>query len=135
MSDSVLNTLMICATIICLFGINAWSRSKDQPKTDVREVVFEDDPWTKKNRPPAPTVEQLEEVFGPLEEPPVNNEPLPYDPANPPKEVIYRPRPNTPYPPPNCHCHGRPLKDGQQVLLWPVPDSDEKKIVCKREGA
>lgn len=138
MSDAVLSTLMICATIIVLYGINAWARTREQTRTDVREIVFDDDPWSKGDHSPAPMPKQLDEVFGPdmpKKPEPVNNEPLPYDPEHPPKEVIYKPRPNSPYPAPLCHCHGRPLRTGQRVLLWPVPDSEEKKIVCQREDA
>lgn len=138
MSDSVLSTLMICATIICLFGINAWVKTRMQePRVEIREApperhvplkerisTFDPDPGETEGVPEWPDPD-----------PPVNNDPLPYDSANPPREVIYRPRPNSPYAPPNCHCHGRPLRNGQRVLLWPVPNSEEKKIVCQREEA
>lgn len=67
----------------------------------------------------------------PVEAPEGNPDALPFDPARPPKRMVYRPSPSKALPTPKCHCHGEPLRSGQTVLLWPVDDAGGFKIVCK----
>lgn len=46
--------------------------------------------------------------------------PLPVDPANPPTPGIFAYDPEAPDDPEVlCHCHGRPIADGQEVICWP----------------
>lgn len=59
--------------------------------------------------------------------------PIPVDHDNPPKPLVYNRRGNAPIP--NCTCHNRPLKNGQEILWWPVPDSTVVKIFCQRENS
>lgn len=42
------------------------------------------------------------------------------DEDNPPKVLIYKPRPGRALRP--CSCHGRPIEPGTSVLFWPNPD-------------
>lgn len=65
-------------------------------------------------------------------EPSPDMAPIPVDPERPPRPMVYRPRSGQPAP--TCHCHGRTVQPGQTVLIWPVPDSEEVRVYCQREG-
>jgi hypothetical protein len=65
---------------------------------------------------------------------PATMAPLPVDPQRKPYARVYRPRPNSPYEPPRCVCHNRPLRADQTVLMWPLPGTDEVKIFCQKEA-
>lgn len=44
----------------------------------------------------------------------------PMDEENPPRILIYKPRPGRALRP--CSCHDRPIEPGTSVLFWPNPD-------------
>lgn len=58
--------------------------------------------------------------------------PAPFDSDNPPVKRIYRRKPGSTAPVPQCFCHRRPLKEGQEILWWPLPGSQEIRIYCQR---
>lgn len=53
-------------------------------------------------------------------------DPLPIDPANPPKTVVFRPHDPARHPSthPVCNCHGRPINVGDEMVRWPLPGQD-----------
>lgn len=72
------------------------------------------------------------------DEPPYEPEsmaPIPVDHDNPPKPLVYSRKPGSTAPTPRCTCHGRLLKEGQEILWWPVPDSTVVKVYCQRENS
>lgn len=54
--------------------------------------------------------------------------PFPVDPERLPKVVDY----DGSLPHLRCVCHDEQLRAGSTVMLFPVPDSDEMRIVCER---
>ena len=45
---------------------------------------------------------------------------MPIDEEMPPKILTYRPREGRPIM--SCHCHKKPLRPGDDVLWWPLPE-------------
>lgn len=57
---------------------------------------------------------------------------LPVDPDNPPLTRTYHRQPGRPVR--TCHCHGRPLEDGEPILFWPNPEVEGAFwLVCHPE--
>ena len=64
---------------------------------------------------------------------PEGGQPLPVVEGKMPRIVTYQPRPGSP--PRTCHCHGRPLLSGEDVIWWPVPEpKGAVYLICKSEG-
>lgn len=65
------------------------------------------------------TVEVEDAEVADLVEP--SMEPIPVDPANPPRTVTYNPQnPNKVHPP--CNCHGEAIEVGDEMVHWPLPN-------------
>lgn len=152
MSD--LGIVMICLTMIVITAIlsTAWYNiNKVDPEEESRQrmLAAEDRFIEAMNREgrdkaasrpkftPRPSIEYSEEPEPELEleSEPDSMAPLPVDPDNPPKPIVYNRRPNSTAPIPRCTCHGQLLKAGQEVLWWPVPGSDAVKVFCQRENS
>lgn len=58
---------------------------------------------------------------------------LPIDPENPPIPRTYRHQQGRPVK--ICHCHSRPLEDGEQVLWWPNPEVEGAFWIVCQDGA
>ncbi len=92
------------------------------------------DPNPDPNPNPNPNPEPVddEELDAPiadeLAEEPIVKQPVPFDPGNPPHRVTYAPRSDAPTR--TCHCHDRVVQPGQQVWLWPMPESPAVLLIC-----
>lgn len=63
---------------------------------------------------------------------PQGGQPLPVVEGDMPRFVTYYPRPGSA--PRTCHCHGRLLLSGEDVLWWPVPEPPGAVyLICKTE--
>lgn len=152
MSD--LAIVAICLTVIVITAILSatwYSINKVDPIEEARQKLLtaEDRFIESLKKPhgkdrvklaPMPLIDNLVDEKPWLEDEPSyepdSMAPIPVDPRNPPKPRIYSRSPGSTADTPCCTCHpGRPLEEGQEILWWPVPDSDVVKIFCQRENS
>lgn len=112
----------------------SWEQPEDQPPASVVPILNE----MKRRRSQLPQYKYPKtEVHQPapqneMEEVP-QDAPWPVDKENLPRKVVYNPRPGSTYTPPTCECHKRPIKSGQTVMFWPLPDNGGTKVFCLKE--
>lgn len=122
MSDAVIIALIVCVTLV-LLALLAFGWATTRSRQQRAERLWE--PRTDKYWD-APA----QEPQGALVEPEAVQQPVPFDPENPPTWRIYNPRPGAPRR--SCNCHDEPLSDGQEVLWWPQPNSPAVMLFCRR---
>jgi hypothetical protein len=134
MSDGVVITLIVCATIVVVAALNAVIKVRTVApaatetvqhwpgvESRIRHLPLPEEPVTRQY-----VEEQVEtsEANAPLPAPA-----LPIDPANPPRRMSF---PRTGGEPPRCECHKRKINPGQDVYAWPVEDG--YRFTCAEDG-
>lgn len=114
-------TLVLCIIILVLAIANAvlalgWSKDHRAVRNPHRPDVT-----TPPERPEPHQRPMVQEVY---EEDDEEEVPLPYDPNNPPKWKIYH-GPDGKY---ACHCHGLPIRDQDNVMLWPIGNGQVRRF-------
>lgn len=114
MSDSVFIVLILCATLVVLMGL--WWLKEVLSDADQAIKGHVDEALTNPRYAPDDTL--------------TNMPPLPVEDGEGSVDIkVYRPRPDTPYPPPQCICHNRPLRPGQR-FAWVTLKTGEVRVTC-----
>lgn len=133
MSEGLAGVIIVCVTLVCITLVISLTKlitiKEARPKAEPEERSR----WESSSPPPVFEYEHTERKADPDRMPaPGDDLPLPVDPARPPTVKAYRPRPGSTQPPPRCVCHQLPVRPGEKVLWWPMPDSEEIRVFCQR---
>lgn len=134
MSDGVVITLIVCATIIVVAALNAVIKIRTTEPAATETVQHWPGVEARIRHLPVPeepvTQQYVDEQVETSEaDAPPSAPALPIDPANPPRRMSF---PQTSGETPRCECHKRKVMPGQDVYAWPVEGGF--RFTCAEEG-